>query len=80
MLDVSQIHESPFSYQISTCLQQQSSLQIIVIPPEMIAMRQPPTTYIDASLARAVVSAIGELVTQKPKRGLVLVDTNRRSN
>jgi hypothetical protein len=33
-----------------------------------------------ASLARAVVSAIGELVTQKPKRGLVLVDTNRRSN
>ena len=80
MLHVRQIHESPFSYQISTCLQRRSSLQIIVIPPEMIAMRQPPTTYIDASLARAVVSAIGELVTQKPKRGLVLVDTNRRSN
>jgi hypothetical protein len=80
MLHVWQIHESPLSYQISSCLQRQSSPQVIVIPPELIAMRQPWTTNIDGSVARAVVPAIGELANQEPKRGLVLVDTNRRSN
>ena len=63
----STVHESPLSYQISSCLQRQSSPQITVIPPKLIAMRQP-------------LAAIGELANQEPKRGLVLVDTNRRSN